>query len=43
MDAAQSLTAVVLIFLAGIAVNALFFAPVERRILRDRGLTPGTR
>lgn len=43
VDAAQSLTAVVLIFLAGIAVNALLFAPVERRILRDRGLTPGTR
>ena len=40
VDAAQSLTAVLLIFLAGIAVNAVCFAPIERRVLRDRGLAP---
>jgi NitT/TauT family transport system permease protein len=38
-DAGQSFTAILLIFLAGVGINALIFAPLERRILRDRGLT----
>ena len=40
-DAGQSFTALVLIFLVGIAINAAVFAPVERRLLNARGLTAG--
>jgi NitT/TauT family transport system permease protein len=37
-DAGQSFTAILLIFLAGVGINAVIFAPLEHRILRDRGL-----
>jgi NitT/TauT family transport system permease protein len=43
VDAGQSYTAVLLIFLVGIAVNATIFAPLERRILRNRGLAVAAR
>ena len=42
-DAGQSFTALALIFLVGIAINAAVFAPVERRLLSARGLTAGRR
>ncbi|GGL86780.1 ABC transporter permease [Nakamurella endophytica] len=35
-------TALVLIFLVGIGIELLFFRPVERHILRVRGLAPAT-
>lgn len=35
------ITSIVLILLVGIAIELLLFAPVERRILRNRGLTVG--
>lgn len=43
VDAGQSYTAVLLIFVVGIAVNTAVFAPMERRILRNRGLTAAAR
>ncbi len=33
------ITAIVLILLVGIAIDLLFFSPLERRVLRSRGLS----
>ncbi len=33
------ITAIVLILLVGIAIDLLFFSPLERRVLRNRGLS----
>lgn len=40
-DTPTVLAAVLLILLVGVAVELTLFAPVERRLLRSRGLTPG--
>jgi NitT/TauT family transport system permease protein len=39
LDVSQEIAAIVLILLVGIAINALIFAPLERHVLRSRGLT----
>jgi NitT/TauT family transport system permease protein len=41
LDAGQSFAAIILIFVVGIGINAVIFAPVERRLLRSRGLAGG--
>jgi NitT/TauT family transport system permease protein len=37
-DMAGVLTAIILILLVGVAIDLLFFSPLERRMLRSRGL-----
>ena len=41
-DTSIVISAILLILVVGVAVELLFFAPLERRILRSRGLTPET-
>jgi NitT/TauT family transport system permease protein len=41
-DMSLVMVTIVLILLVGIAVELLFFAPLERRVLRSRGLVPET-
>ena len=41
-DTSIVISAILLILVVGVAVELLFFAPLERRILRTRGLTPET-
>ena len=42
VDTSMVISAIVLILVVGIAVELLFFAPLERRILRSRGLSAET-
>jgi len=37
------LTSILLIFVVGVAIELLLFAPLERRVLRNRGLAPSDR
>ena len=41
-DTSVVIAAILLILVVGIAVELLFFAPLERRILRSRGLAAET-
>ena len=41
-DTGIVISAIILILVVGVAVELLFFAPLERRILRSRGLAPET-
>jgi NitT/TauT family transport system permease protein len=41
-DMALVVTGILVMLTVGVAVELLVFAPVERRVLRRRGLTPGT-
>ena len=37
-DMAMAFGALIMILIIGIGINAVFFAPLERRLLRSRGL-----